>query len=759
MTGSPRSQSYCTIKEVALLYSLQGLRIRADHPSKPRTQRRRETMLLAILSSALIIYAVYITVRMLLPLSPPRKEAPAGTTAEHRKRGEDWEKKAEGSLSHWALYNFFTLGHFSSKYEEVAARLFDKAAIAFKLAESWDQAGSAYMKLANCRLKMDMTYEAGLAYVDAANCYKKTNCKESISCLEQAVNLFLRVGHLLIAAANYKEIAKLYEAEQNFDQAIVYYERAADLFHSEEETFSLKECRGETTELFNKSAIAFKLGKSWDQAGSAYIKLANYYLKMDMKYEAGTAYVDAANCYKEINCKESISCLEQAVNLFLGVGQLLISAVNYKEIAELYEAEQNFDQAIVYYERAADLFHSEENTRSLEDCCSKTAGLFNKAAIAFKLAKSWDQAGSAYVKLANYYLKMDMKYEAGTAYVDAADCYKKINSKESISCLEQAVNLFLGVGRLLISAVNYKEIAELYEAEQNFDQAIVYYERAADLFHSEENTGSVQMCWQKTAGLFNKAAIAFKLAKSWDQAGSAYVKLANCYLKMDIKYTAGSAYVDAANCYKKTNCKESISCLEQAVNLFLGDGELYISAVKYEEIAKLYEAEQNFDRAIVYYERAADLFHSEEMTEFLNRCRGKIAQFAAQLEDYQKSIEIYEDMARQSLSDNWSYEAKELLLLAGICQLCKGKGDVVTINKSFDRYQDLDPTFSGTREYKLLADLADAVDQEDIAKFTDAIKEFNRMNPMTQLDAWTTTLLSRVKEALNAKELSDDDLS
>ncbi|KAI8540175.1 hypothetical protein RHMOL_Rhmol09G0241500 [Rhododendron molle] len=494
MTDSLRSQSYYIYRRSGT--TLQGLRIRA-HPSKPRIQRRRQTMPLAILSSALIIYAVYITVRMLLPPSPPRTEAPAGTTAEHRKRGEDWEKKAEGSLSHGALYNFFTLGLSSSKYE-VAAGRFDKAAIAFNLAKS---------------------------------CQK---------------------------------------------------------------------IEGE------------------DEVG---------WYKSEME----------------------------------------------------------------------------------KGCC-----------------------------------EMDMKYEAGLAYVDAANCYKKTNCKESISCLEQAVNLFLGVGQLLISAVNYKEIAELYEVEQNFDQAIVYYERAADLFHSEEKTISLKECREKIAGLFKKAAIAFKLAKSWDQAGSAYVKLANCYLTMNMKYQAGPAYVDAANCYKKTNCKESISCLEQAVNLFLGVGWLHESAVKYEEIAKLYEAEQNFDQAIVYYERAADLFHSEEMTGSLKKCRGKIAQFAAQLEDYQKSIEIYEDFARQVLSNNRRYEAKEQLLHAGICQLCKGKGDVVAINKALDRYQDL----------------ADAVDQKDVAKFTDVVKEFDRMSPITQLDAWRTTLLSRVKEALNAKELwVDGDLS
>ncbi|KAG5533583.1 hypothetical protein RHGRI_027685 [Rhododendron griersonianum] len=419
--------------------------------------------------------------------------------------------------------------------------------------------------------------------------------------------------------------------------------------------------------------------------------------------------------------QESISCLEQAVNLFLGVGRLHESAVKYKEIAKLYEAEQNFDQAIVYYERTADLFHSEGETIYLKDCWGEIAGLFNKAAIAFKFAKSWDQAGSTYMKLANCRLKMDMKYEAGLAYVDAANCYKKTNCKESISCLEQAVNLFLGVGWLHESAEKYMEIAKLYEAEQNFDQAIVYYERAAELFHSEEETISLKVCWGEIAGLFNKAAIAFKFAKSWDQARSMYMNLANCRLKMDMKYEAGLAFVDAANCYKKTNCKESISCLEQAINMFLGVGCLHESAVKYEEIAKLYEAEQNFDQAIVYYESAADIFHSEENTESLKECRGKIAQFAAQIEDYQKSIEIYEDIAWQLLSNNRRYEAKEQLLHAGICQLCKGKGDVVAMNKALDRYQDL----------------ADAVDQEDVAKFTYAVNEFGRMSPMTQLGMQT----------------------
>ncbi|XP_057474567.1 alpha-soluble NSF attachment protein-like [Actinidia eriantha] len=263
--------------------------------------------------------------------------------------------------------------------------------------------------------------------------------------------------------------------------------------------------------------------------------------------------------------------------------------------------------------------------------------------------------------------------------------------------------------------------------------------------------------FEDAADFFDKAANCFKLAKSWDQAGSAYVKVADCHLKLDSKHEAAGAYANAAHCYKKTNSKESISCLEQAVNLFMEIGRLNMSARYNKEIAELCESEQNFEQAIVYYERAADLFESEEVMSSANQCKQKIAQFAAQLEEYQKAIAIYEDIARESLNNNLlKYGAKGHLLNAGICQLCKGKGEVVAINNALERYQEMDPTFFGSREHKLLADLADAVDQEDVVKFTDAVKEFDSM---TKLDAWKTTLLLRVKEALKAKELEEDDLT
>ncbi|KAJ4979245.1 hypothetical protein NE237_010025 [Protea cynaroides] len=259
--------------------------------------------------------------------------------------------------------------------------------------------------------------------------------------------------------------------------------------------------------------------------------------------------------------------------------------------------------------------------------------------------------------------------------------------------------------------------------------------------------------YEDASELYEKAASSYKLAKSWDKAGSAYIKVADCHLKSESKHEAVSSYVDAAKCYYKTSPKEAIACLTMAVYLSKEIGRFNIAGRHCKEIGELCEKELDFEQAIVFYEQAVDMFESEESTAPANQCKKKIAQFAAQMEQYQKAIVIYEDIARQSMNNN-KYSFKGYTLNAGICQLCRG--DLVAINNALERYQELDPTFRGTREYKLLADLAAAINEEDVARFTNVIKEFDSVTP---LDAWRTTLLLRVKQAVKAKELEEDDLT
>ncbi|KAF3524914.1 hypothetical protein F2Q69_00049152 [Brassica cretica] len=257
--------------------------------------------------------------------------------------------------------------------------------------------------------------------------------------------------------------------------------------------------------------------------------------------------------------------------------------------------------------------------------------------------------------------------------------------------------------------------------------------------------------YEDAADLLEKAANSYKLAKSWDQAGKAYLKLADCHLKSDSKHDAANAYAEAAKYYKKVDTNEAASCLERAVNIFCEIGRLNMAASGY----VFRTLHQKINQAIVYYEKAAEFFQNEEVTTSANQCNLKVAQYASQLEQYEKAIKIYEDIARHSLGNNLlKYGVKGHLLNAGMCHLCKA--DVVSITNALEKYQDLDPTFTGTRECKFLSHLAAAIDEEDIAKFTDVVKEFDSMTP---LDSWKTTMLLRVKEKLKAKELEEDDLT
>jgi len=74
---------------------------------------------------------------------------------------------------------------------------------------------------------------------------------------------------------------------------------------------------------------------------------------------------------------------------------------------------------------------------------------------------------------------------------------------------------------------------------------------------------------------------------------------------------------------------------------------------------------------------------------------------------------------------------------------------MVGTSRALQSYQESDPTFSATRECQLLGDLAAAVEQGDQEVYADKLYQFDQMS---KLDKWKTTLLLRVKDAIENKE-------
>jgi len=258
--------------------------------------------------------------------------------------------------------------------------------------------------------------------------------------------------------------------------------------------------------------------------------------------------------------------------------------------------------------------------------------------------------------------------------------------------------------------------------------------------------------YEDAAELFTKAANQFKVLKKWYEAGEAFEKTAACCLKANSAHEAATAFQDSANCFKKIDAAKAVLLYKEAVAMQVDMGRFTTAAKLQKEVGELQEAEGNLEEAMGAFQTAADYYNGEESTSSANQCLLKVAGFAAQMQNYKKATEIYEQVAIVSLENTllkWS--VKSYLLTAGICVLATG--DLDEAREKIEKYQGMDASFGGTREGKFLEDLYSCFDQLDGDAFTDKVREYDEIS---RLDSQKTTLLLEIKNKIKA---SQDDIT
>jgi len=177
-------------------------------------------------------------------------------------------------------------------------------------------------------------------------------------------------------------------------------------------------------------------------------------------------------------------------------------------------------------------------------------------------------------------------------------------------------------------------------------------------------------------------------------------------------------------------------------------------AAKYEkELAEMFEADNDIQNAMKHFETAADYFENEGSPSSANGCLLKVAHFAASLQNFHRAVELFEQVANASISNNllkWS--VKEYFLKAGLCHLAEG--DIVATKKAIERYAQQSPEFNSTREHKFLMQITDSFESFDAEEFRSAVGEYDSI---TKLDAWKTAILVTIGDKI--KEEDGEDLT
>ncbi|KAG8130862.1 putative Alpha-soluble NSF attachment protein [Naja naja] len=221
---------------------------------------------------------------------------------------------------------------------------------------------------------------------------------------------------------------------------------------------------------------------------------------------------------------------------------------------------------------------------------------------------------------------------------------------------------------------------------------------------------------EEACNIYARAANMFKIAKNWSAAGNAFCQAAQLHLQLQNKHDAAMSFVDSNNAFKKADPQEAINCLLRAIEIYTDMGHFTIAAKHHTTIAEI----------------IADL---------------AVATYAAQLEKYQKAIEIYEQVRTSAMdSPLLKYSVKEYFLKAALCHFCI---DMLSDKLAVQKYEEMFPAFSDSRECKLVKKLLDAHKEQNIDSYTESVKEYDSIS---HLDQWLTTMLLHNKKTIQGEE-------
>ncbi|KAJ1635491.1 soluble NSF attachment protein alpha isoform [Pavlovales sp. CCMP2436] len=259
--------------------------------------------------------------------------------------------------------------------------------------------------------------------------------------------------------------------------------------------------------------------------------------------------------------------------------------------------------------------------------------------------------------------------------------------------------------------------------------------------------GNKEAKFEDAAELYQRAGNAFKVAKDFAEAGDAFKNAASCYLKVGSQHEAATGFQEAGNAYKKVNSAEAVEMLTKTIELLSDLGRFSQVAKHHKDIGEMFEGEENLELAIEHFQLAADFYQGEDSTSSANQCLLKVAAFSAQLGNYARAIELYEEISTASLDNNllkWS--VKDYFQRALLCQLAGGdEASFAKARAMLERYEGQDPSFSESRECKLVKDVLAHCEAFDVEAFTQVIFEYDQI---AKLDTWKTSILLKVKNSL-----------
>jgi alpha-soluble NSF attachment protein len=215
---------------------------------------------------------------------------------------------------------------------------------------------------------------------------------------------------------------------------------------------------------------------------------------------------------------------------------------------------------------------------------------FNQAGVQFVLAKKWIKAIDAYIRVAECSRKLKNMHEVATSYVLVATYFHKCNNiKEEIDYLRISIDIFSDLGKFMIAARYQLLIAELYDTDNDMDNALTNYRLAADLFVVSNANSIERKCKLKIAELL----VGFK---QYEEPIKIYEDIAIIYIdSSSLRYDTKKYLLRAGLCHLVTN---NFIIVKKTINKYIELDVTFDSTREYQLLLLIIDAieEEDLDK-------------------------------------------------------------------------------------------------------------------------------------------------------------------
>ena len=230
-------------------------------------------------------------------------------------------------------------------------------------------------------------------------------------------------------------------------------------------------------------------------------------------------------------------------------------------------------------------------------------------------------------------------------------------------------------------------------------------------------------------------------------------KIGDEYFKINDTIVALEYYTNAQKYYLNLNIDKYLDItINKIIPLHIENNNVKKIGNAYHQLAKLLKGSSEHEKIIGYFQKAISYLETEKSHDLLN-CYTDFTYYLLNNGDINCAMHYIELIIEQTTdSALLVYRAIEYIFMYLLCAMTTN--DTILVKKKLDEYCELVPRFIDSPSCKLIENLNETYENNDIDKFTDFVYEYNLIYKLKPCEV---TLLLKIKK--NIKSNSEIDLS